>query len=179
MIIVPKNNLYLPRRLWPGDKAKQRGSIIMATSGVYPVADYIVNLGADRAETGADVPVYDARAGFRFVGSSKITQDGHNPNNGGPIDPWEENRNPISPFGYTISDFEISWTEIQQDGISERISPFAADTFTDWTGIHEWYARQTSGPSGILHWIIDITLREKADTGNTDTMRMDMNVEAV
>lgn len=179
MIIVPKNNLYLPRRLWPSNKAKQRGSIILATSGVHPIADYIVSLGADMAESGADIPTYDARAGFRFNASIKKIQDGHNPNGGGAIDPWAEDRSPISPFGYTTSDFEISWVEVSSDGISSKVSPFAASTFTDWTGIHEWYARQTSGPSGILHWVIDITLREKADTGNTDTMRMDMDVEAV
>lgn len=144
------------------------------------VIKFTVALGADMAESDTDTTPFDSRAGFRLKynsGIDGIIQNGNSPAGGGAIVTWSEDRIPITPPGFICDDFEYKWELFQDDGADTLVSPVAVSTFETWNADKIWFAQQTTGPTAVQHWIIDITIREIANTGNADTIRMDMDVE--
>ncbi len=140
---------------------------------------FVVAFGGDLSRLGADTSPFDARAGVRLHNNNPNIHDGINPTGGGPIVTWTFRQTYITPNPNPNLDlFEYSWVEISRDGgVDIIVSPVAASTWQDLGGTMKiWYARKTSS-GAISAWVIDITVREKADTGNTDTIRMTMEVE--
>lgn len=157
---------------------QQRGYIIPI--GFNSVLNYVVALGANKSETDADTSPYDSRAGVKLEyesGTDGTIRTGNSPGGGGAIVTWVDDGDIATPTGYTNSDFEYQWVEVSDDGVSAKVSPVAASTFDTFDGDKIWYAQQTV--SGAKSWVIDITVREIADTSKTDTVRITMNVEGI
>lgn len=164
MIIIPK---------------RQQGYIVPIGFNNAPVT-FTVALGIDRTENDADTSPYDSRAGVKLEyesGTDGTIRTGNSPGGGGAIVTWTDDGDIVTPTGYTNSDFEYQWVEISDSGVSAKVAPVAASTWATFNGDKIWYAQQTV--SGADTWVIDITVREIADTSNTDTVRRTMNVEGI
>ena len=147
---------------------------VAAASGVIIVCT--VGLGADKTENDIDVSApIDSRAGYRLNFGTGQQQTGNSPTAGGPITTWANDGDALSPDSCGHALFEISWTEISDDGVNSKTSPFAADAFNTWDNTKTWFAARTA--NGLRTWVIDVTVREIADVSNTDTVRITMNVE--
>ncbi len=150
-------------------------AVIMATgTGV----DYTVAMGADLQETSGDVTVpYDSRAGCRLNFALNKIQTGQSPAGGGAIVTWVSDNQLISPKPPIVTRWEVSWVEVSDDGVSAKVTPFGASTWTTWAGGEVWYATRTIG--GVKTWVIDISMREILAPGDTDTIRVTMDVEGI
>ena len=153
-------------------------SLLLKMMAVMDVLICTVGLGSDRTEFDADISVpYDSRAGFRLNHGNGQQQSGNSPSGGGAITSWTSDGAVHAPNTCSHNLFEISWVEVSSSGAFTKISPFAASSFNTWDGTKTWEARTTT--AGLKDWIIDVTVREIADTGNTDTVRYTMLVEGV
>lgn len=142
---------------------------------------FVVGLGGDGSEVDGDTTApFDSRAGVRLNdsgGTDGVMEDGNSPNGGGPITAWGESRVIATPPGYTNSIFEFKWDEVSDSGVSSKTTPVAEATFATFNATKTWFAAKTT--AGAATWIIDITVREIADTSNTDTIRYTLTVEGI
>lgn len=139
------------------------------------LVNYIVALGSNRTIENIDfTPPPDSRAGYRIT-STVLQQEGDSPGTGGgPIDPWNGADSVIAPSGFTPSDFEYKWDAISST-VDTEINPSAEDTYEDLGSTVTWEGRMSSDSTGSR--VFDVTVREKADFSNIDTMRVTINVE--
>lgn len=150
-------------------------AVIMATGVGH---DYTVAMGADLVETSGDTTSpYDSRAGCRLHFALNKIQTGQSPAGGGAIVTWVSDNQLISPKPPIAARWEVSWAEVSDDGVSAKVTPFAAATWTTWAGGEVWYATRTL--AAVKTWVIDITMREILAPGDTDTIRVTMNVEGI
>lgn len=141
---------------------------------------FVVAFGGDLSRIGSDDSPVDARAGCRLHNNNPNIHDGINPTGGGAIVTWTFRQTYITPNpNPNLNLFEYQWVEVSDSGVDIKVSPVAASTWQDLGGgMKIWYARQTSVDI-IRTWVIDITVQEKADASNTDTIRMTMEVEGI
>lgn len=140
---------------------------------------YAANDPGDKTVTAADANFEtpdDARGGVRLITSGRV-QKGIGVN-GASISYANSGQyvTPLTNFDSTL--FEYKWEEINAaDAGSTDTPPIAVSTFGDIDGTKAWTLTTTT--SGVKDWIIDITVREKADVTNTATFRVTINVEVV
>lgn len=145
---------------------------IIHFSGVYggPAAPPPTPTIANRTVSHADVSApFDSRAGWRTLANGN-SQRG----TGSGSLTWANNA------GEWISEaddgrYEISATEVSQTGAATRTGTM--DTFLACSSTRPWTIVTTT--SGLKDWVIDITIREILDTGNSDTARITLLVEGV
>lgn len=148
------------------------GHLAKVAAGV----NFVVALGADRTETDVDTTSpFDSRAGYRIT-ATLDQETGNSPPGGGPITSWTFDNLCVTPAGFTPSDFEYKWEAVSNTADAVN-SPVAVSTFEDLGTLKTWDARQTTQSSGTR--VIDVTVREKADVSNTDTVRITFNVTGV
>lgn len=139
--------------------------------------DWSVALGVDRTENDGDTSPYDSRAGYRINVNNRQQQTGNSPAGGGAIVTWTNDGGVATPTSWGLGVFEYQWAEVSDTGVDAKVSPVAAATWDDLDGVKTWYAQQTT--AGGTTWVIDVTVRDKLDTPETDTVRITMNVEGI
>lgn len=142
-----------------------------------------VVLGADKTVIDQDTTPFDSRAGVRFHsiptvnGNNAQQQTGHSEPGGGAISTWDNKGEIVRPTGFVSNDYEFMWVEISDSGVSSHSQPNAEGAFLGLNTDRTWFAQQIT--AGLNTWVIDITVREKADHTNIDTVRITMIVEGL
>jgi len=180
VIIVPKNNLYLPRRSWPS-RRDQRGSIILAALGPagLSAAPAIATLSASNND------VYTSQQ-FDPATNRPVAGWRANTNGNAEHDVWDTGGSAIWEASMTTPDwltsglasqFELQAVEFSQSGTATRLGTL--NSFGTLTSTFTYSIEKSTTSVGTTQWVLDIEIREILNTSNTVSARITLNADIV
>jgi hypothetical protein len=80
--------------------------------------------------------------------------------------------------GLDSTEFEYKWVTVTRDNANVTWSePVAENTFQTLETGGKVFEGDTTAAGAVRSWVFDLTIREIADTANTDTNRITLNTE--